>query len=440
MGRGFLPWMAALSALFALRVLAQAIQVVSPVTWLPPFEAWQGSGLPYGLLLLSQLVILLAMAAALWAIARDAVRPAPWAWRLCLVVGSLYFGAMALRLLLGLTLLAEGPWFASWLPSLFHLVLASFLLLFGVYLRRRARQPWRVTGRWEAMLERAAYPSVLLLGLALYPALMQAGLSISLAAYVAAAFGALMVLLHERALPYRPAWRAGPETRRTDALFLVLVQVGVPAFLSITLAVAMARLLQRNDIVLHGFWPQRWPFLAQIVLLVLASDFLRYWLHRALHGIPLLWRLHAVHHSPKGLYWLNVGRFHPIEKALQYLADVLPFALLGVAPEVLAGHFVLYAINGFYQHSNARVRLGWLNYIAAGPELHRWHHSKRPEEANHNYGNNVILWDLLFGSRFLPAARQVGKLGLLNRRYPKTFLAQLRAPFVRGLEGSEGRG
>ena len=105
------------------------------------------------------------------------------------------------------------------------------------------------------------------------------------------------------------------------------------------------------------------------------ADFLRYWLHRAFHRFPFMWAFHAVHHSPHRLYWLNVGRFHPLEKAVQYLADALPFALLGVSPEVLSAYLVFYAINGFFQHSNCRVRLGPLNYIVAGPELHRWHHS-----------------------------------------------------------------
>ncbi len=58
----------------------------------------------------------------------------------------------------------------------------------------------------------------------------------------------------------------------------------------------------------------------------------------------------AVHHSPHRLYWLNVGRFHPAEKAVQYCVDVLPFVLMGVGDDVLAAYFVFYALNGFCQH------------------------------------------------------------------------------------------
>jgi ornithine lipid hydroxylase len=440
MGRGVRPWLWLLAVLYLLRVLAQAVQAVAPVGWLPPYEAWQGSGLPYGILLLAQVEFLIAIAAGLWAVHADAIQPAAWARRCCLIAGVAYFTAMALRLVLGLTLFSDVTWFAATLPTLGHLAMAGFLIVFGLYLRRRAREPWQSHDRWQRLLERASYPVVMAVSFAYFPALMQMGLPISVSAYGAAAIGACLVLLHERVLPHRQDWRSTGAHVRTDATYFALVQVGVPTFLSVTLVVLLAEALQDAGIVVDGLWPHDWPFLAQVVLMVLAADFFRYWLHRAMHEVPLLWQLHAVHHSPKQLYALNVGRFHPLEKFAQYFADVLPFALIGVMPEVLAGRIVLYGANGFYQHCNCRIRLGWLNYVAAGPELHRWHHSKRPGEANSNYGNNVIVWDLLFRTWFLPKERAVEKLGLKNRQYPTSFLGQLKAPFVRGLEGSEGRG
>ena len=51
-----------------------------------------------------------------------------------------------------------------------------------------------------------------------------------------------------------------------------------------------------------------------------------------------------------------------------------------------------------------------------------------------NYGNNLIIWDRMFGTRFLPPGRDVGDLGLVNRDYPTSFVAQLRAPFHAGLD------
>ena len=78
--------------------------------------------------------------------------------------------------------------------------------------------------------------------------------------------------------------------------------------------------------------------------------------------------------------------------------------------------------------------MGLLNYIISGPELHRWHHSNQIEESNTNYGNNLIIWDLVFGTWFLPKNELVGDLGLQNRNYPMDFRAQLKTPFIKGLD------
>jgi sterol desaturase/sphingolipid hydroxylase (fatty acid hydroxylase superfamily) len=131
------------------------------------------------------------------------------------------------------------------------------------------------------------------------------------------------------------------------------------------------------------------------------------------------------------LYWLNTARFHPIEKTLQMSLDSLPFRLMGVHEQVLALYYIAYAANGFFQHCNVNVRYGLLNYIVGSAETHRWHHSRVPRESNANYGNTVIIWDLVFGTWFLPKERQIQDLGLKERDYPKSFLGLMRAPFRR---------
>ncbi|MDE2801746.1 MAG: hypothetical protein OXK21_02550 [Chloroflexota bacterium] len=135
----YLPWMTALTLLFVLRVIAQAVQWVGPVSFLPPFDAWQGSGLPYPALLASQLAIVALLVWTMLVVRADAVQPAPWKHRACFVLGGVYFGVMAFRLAAGLTFLADAAWFSAPLPALFHVVLASFILLFGHYLYRRGK-------------------------------------------------------------------------------------------------------------------------------------------------------------------------------------------------------------------------------------------------------------------------------------------------------------
>ncbi|HSO07214.1 MAG TPA: sterol desaturase family protein, partial [Pelomicrobium sp.] len=277
-----------------------------------------------------------------------------------------------------------------------------------------------------------AYPATMTGVLALHYALLAAGQPLAVAAYAPVLVGAAVVTLLEWGLPNERGWWPQRDDVRQDLLFMAVIQLALPKLVGLLLALTAAAMVHDGGWAPAGLWPHAWPVWAQALLMLLAADFLRYWLHVAAHRVPFLWRFHAVHHSPPRLYWLNVGRFHPVDKTLQLLLDTAPFVLLGVAPEVIALYFVFYAVNGFFQHSNVRLEFGWLNYVISSAELHRWHHSRVPRESNTNYGNNVIVWDLLFGTRFLPRGRRVGELGLLNPRYPARFVEQMGAPFTPG--------
>ena len=102
-------------------------------------------------------------------------------------------------------------------------------------------------------------------------------------------------------------------------------------------------------------------------------------------------------HSSRRLYFLNAPRFHFIDLCLSGLASAIPLALVGVTPQVVVLVAVFTALHGNWQHANVRYKLGWLNWIFAGAELHRWHHSSIIRHSNSNYGNNLILFDILFG-------------------------------------------
>lgn len=231
--------------------------------------------------------------------------------------------------------------------------------------------------------------------------------------------------------PERRAWRPRWADIRADTLYMVVVQLLLPELFVVCGVLSLADWLHAR--IPSYIWPQGWPLTAQVVLMILVVDFFRYWLHRACHRYSPLWRLHKVHHAPEILYSLNVGRFHPLEKALHYSLDTVPFLVLGVAPQVLAGYFLAYAVNGFFQHSNVKLRYGWLNYVVGSAETHRWHHARDPRIAACNFGNTVILWDLLFGTWYLPRGRKVGAVGITDRGYPQGFWQQLWVPFQRGV-------
>jgi len=280
----------------------------------------------------------------------------------------------------------------------------------------------------------SAYPTTIFLGYFSFYFFQNVGIHVTISAYLAISLAALLITVHELILPYRGTWKPKFGEIKSDILFLILVQVGLPFLLAASIVVYAAENLKTGGWALENIWPHEWPLAFQVVLMLILAEFPRYWLHRSFHKFSAMWQFHAVHHSPHKLYWLNVGRFHPVDKAAQFLFDALPFALVGLAPEVLAAYLVFYAINGFYQHSNCLLHLGWLNYLISGPELHRWHHSIKASESDHNFGNNLIIFDLIFGTRYLPNDRQVGALGLINRDYPRGFLPQMKTPFDYGLD------
>jgi sterol desaturase/sphingolipid hydroxylase (fatty acid hydroxylase superfamily) len=280
------------------------------------------------------------------------------------------------------------------------------------------------------VLSWAAYPLTMAGAFVLNAALLSSGLSIFTAADVAVAFAVGAVMFFEFIIPYDRAWQPQWADVKNDLAFMIAVQLVLPLLVGLFLTLTLLEHFEPMAQV----WPSTLPLALQLVLMLLLAELLRYPLHFAAHNTKTLWRLHAVHHSPKKLYWLNVGRFHPLEKTLQYALDTLPFILVGVGAEVVSLYFIFYAVNGFYQHSNVDVRYGPLNYLVSGPELHRWHHSKLVHESNRNYGNNLIVWDLLFGTWFFPKHARVGDLGLMNRSYPSHFLGQMVAPLTPGLD------
>jgi sterol desaturase/sphingolipid hydroxylase (fatty acid hydroxylase superfamily) len=271
------------------------------------------------------------------------------------------------------------------------------------------------------------YPLLMAAAVATYGALLAAGTSPLLAAYAPVTMTALLIIALELGFPERLEWRPRRADIAADMAYMLFVQVALQRGLASLFILAISAKI--HAVAPSRWWPQSWPLAAQIAIMVLAVDLLRYWLHRASHHFSPLWRLHEVHHSPDLLYTLNVGRFHPIEKALHFACDTVPFLLLGVAPQVIAGYFLLYATNGFFQHSNLRLHYGWLNYLVGSAETHRWHHARDPKIAACNFGNTTILWDLLFGTWHLPGARPAPAAGISDPVYPKSFCSQLWAPF-----------
>lgn len=243
---------------------------------------------------------------------------------------------------------------------------------------------------------------------------------------------AAIILVIERVHPEYPVWNQTRGDIMTDAAHALISQVLLPQLINISLlAVILKASVVLSEQYAWGVWPEDWPIVLQLALVLVVSQFGEYWWHRKLHEHPLLWRLHAIHHSPERLYWLNAGRFHPLDTLGSYLIASIPIGLMGGSAEVLLLLGVWVNVHGLFQHCNIHLRLGPLNYIFSMAELHRWHHSLKLEEANQNYGNNIILWDLIFGTYYNPKGRDASEVvGLSDiSDFPKDYVGQLKVPF-----------
>lgn len=200
----------------------------------------------------------------------------------------------------------------------------------------------------------------------------------------------------ERWRPFEPAWARADGDTATDALSAAVLVAGVDPLLKAVLPLAAAAALGTkagSPWLLAG-----WPLAAQVVAAVLWLELARYGVHRLHHQVPALWRLHALHHGARRLYWLNNLRFHPLNHALNTLVSTLPLLLLGAPAEVLLGALALTQPVMLLQHLNAQTANGWQNWVFSTNEIHRWHHSTTPAEAHANYGSALVLWDLVFGT------------------------------------------
>lgn len=127
------PWLWVLLGLFCFRVVAQLAVIDGGPAWLPSFDYWHSGALPYGTLVASQLLLLVIMMRTAMVFSRGAVRPRRHLGQVLGALGWVYFAVMLARLVVGLTVLPEHPWFGKMLPALFHLVLAAFVLLVSRY-------------------------------------------------------------------------------------------------------------------------------------------------------------------------------------------------------------------------------------------------------------------------------------------------------------------
>lgn len=247
---------------------------------------------------------------------------------------------------------------------------------------------------------------------------------------VAYAFLAACLLILEYAMPHERSWQK-PDGQTFANIAHTLTSKGtVQGLVLFGGVIGLSEVITPLSGDAAGIWPREWPMAAQVVLGLVAAEFMLYWAHRAGHEFDLLWRFHAVHHSVTRLWIINTGRFHFFDSLFSIAMGVTLLILLGAPLEAVQWLSALTAFIGMLTHCNVRMRFGPISYVFNTPGLHRWHHSRDLREGNRNYGENLMLWDMVFGTWYNPDRRPPANIGI-DDVMPERFVDQLLYPFRR---------
>ncbi|MEP6998280.1 MAG: exosortase-associated EpsI family protein [Betaproteobacteria bacterium] len=176
-------------------------------------------------------------------------------------------------------------------------------------------------------------------------------------------------------------------------------------------------------------------FPAQILLTFVLLDLWRYWEHRLYHRIPLLWRLHLVHHSDTQIDVTTSERHHPLELLLGTAVLLALIATLGLPAPALGLYLLTATVVALYSHANLRLP-AFLDRALRGlivtPPVHAVHHSDLQAQTDSNYGSVLTIWDRLFGTYVDPQSARIPHFGLGYFHLPKDtgLLRVLQQPFL----------
>ena len=187
-----------------------------------------------------------------------------------------------------------------------------------------------------------------------------------------------------------------------------------------------------------GFFNQlNWPWWAELIIAVVVLDLVVYFQHVLMHAVPILWRLHMVHHSDLDIDVTTGVRFHPIEIALSMFIKIGAVILIGVSPTAVLIFEVMLNATSMFNHSNVCIPVQvdrMLRWIVVTPDMHRVHHSVIPRETNRNFGFNLSWWDRVLGTYLRDPSKghEYMTIGLEQYRDPTrlTWLGLVALPFV----------
>jgi len=235
-------------------------------------------------------------------------------------------------------------------------------------------------------------------------------------------FGVFAIITFWEVIAPRRALTVSKAVRWANNLGLVFFNSFILRLLFPAAAVGMAAFASAQGWGIFNYYDVS-PVIA-IVASVVAMDFIIYLQHIMLHAVPLLWRLHRVHHADLDFDVTTGARFHTIEIILSMLIKLATIAVLGPPAFAVVIFEVVLNATAMFNHGNVRLPLGLdrlLRWIVVTPDMHRVHHSVEDDEANSNFGFNLPWWDRLFGTyRDQPrAGHENMSIGIHTYRDPK---------------------
>ncbi len=244
----------------------------------------------------------------------------------------------------------------------------------------------------------------------------------------------IAVAVAEFLLPRRPASSPRPARWMNNlgiiSLNAVLVRIALPV-----VPAGLAVIAQQNGWgVLNN---AGLPYFAKVLIAVIVLDFIIYLQHVMFHAVPVLWRLHMMHHADLDIDVTTGLRFHPIEILISMVIKFSAVVLVGPPAAAVIIFEVLLNGTSMFNHSNLRLPLHIdrvLRLFVVTPDMHRVHHSVVIRETNSNFGFNLPWWDRLLGTyRAQPAAGHDGiTIGLAQFRDAKKLSLpwMLVLPFI----------
>ncbi len=254
-------------------------------------------------------------------------------------------------------------------------------------------------------------------------------------------FGIFAVMaIWEVLSPCRPP-SVSKGVRWANNLGLVFLNSVVLRLLFPAAAVGVAAVAQRHGWGLFNYY--EFPIAVSVLCSVVAMDLVIYLQHVMVHAIPVLWRLHRVHHADLDYDVTTGARFHTLEIILSMLIKFATVLLLGPPLVAVVIFEVLLNATAMFNHANVRLPAGvdrMLRWFLVTPDMHRVHHSVEDDETNSNFGFSLTWWDRLFGTyRDQPRAGHLGMtIGIHKYRDPKQvdrLPGMLALPFVAPVSG-----